>query len=517
MQFSFADITAHVEKGWLETALLQHQYFPNVRSDRTELPPFFDTSTFSTNVAATLRQHKPKNAPVLEFRSRRYDGLIRTLGIPHPVPYAILVNHVVDHWVDLAKFLRSDQSMVKPDGWPFRQRVVVMDYESSGSKMRRDAIAAQGSRYVVRADVANCFPSIYSHAIDWALRGKAVAKTDSKRKAWQARLDELLRNCHGRETKGVMIGPAISNIAAEIVLQRIDADLVNDGFEFVRYVDDFTSYHATLEDAEKYVSRLDLSLAHYRLQLNTRKTRITALADDSDGDWISEILSALPNKKRAGVVKTLRFVRHCEILAKRYPQQSVLTFGIKSLLGKRGCPLVGRRAKRTPSTADDVTLLHELLRLTFLHPHLIPFTVRQLAYCSEVLSAGDRDRLVDILHRILREAARRRETSTVTWGVYAVRKLLRRDIPKELAMILIELNDDLVWVSLMASGRKYVRWVNAHLADLLLGGGHDVLDHWLTRYELYRIAVLKSDELDKDVEAWFRKARPAGLRFSILE
>ncbi|GAA3872729.1 RNA-directed DNA polymerase [Tessaracoccus defluvii] len=424
---------------------------------------------------------------------------------------------MVENWVKLSNFLHSDQSMVKPDGWPYRDRIVVMDYESTESRMHRDTVQAQGSRFVVRADVANCFPSIYSHAIDWALRGKAVAKKDKVKSSWEPKLDELLRNCHDRETKGAMIGPVISNIAAEVILQRVDADLVAAGFEFTRYVDDFTSYHVTLEEAERFVAQLDRSLAHYRLQLNTRKTRISSLAEDSDSDWITEVLMALPRKKRAGAVESLRFLRHCEASARRHPQRSVLTFGIKTLLGKRGCPQVGVDSKRAPNPTVDLAILDELFRLTFLYPHLIPYATRQLAYCSELLSKAERERLAHNLRVVLAQAATRRETSTICWGIYAIRKILKRSVVKNLAMALIETDDDLVWLALAASGKKYVPWVLGRMSSLIANGAHECLDHWLMRYELYRIKELKSHQLDNSVESWFVKARPAGLRFSILE
>ena len=36
-----------------------------------------------------------------------------------------------------------------------------------------------GKRYMVTADISKCYPSIYSHAIAWALAGKSVAKSVS--------------------------------------------------------------------------------------------------------------------------------------------------------------------------------------------------------------------------------------------------------------------------------------------------------------------------------------------------
>lgn len=39
-----------------------------------------------------------------------------------------------------------------------------------------------GKRYVVKADISTCFPSIYTHSIPWALAGKATAKKNSRKK-----------------------------------------------------------------------------------------------------------------------------------------------------------------------------------------------------------------------------------------------------------------------------------------------------------------------------------------------
>lgn len=71
----------------------------------------------------------------------------------------------------------SPQSQIKPilheDG-----RIVQMDYETSERSLSRQTRLAQGQEFMVTADVSSCFPSIYSHAIDWATRGKKTAKAD---------------------------------------------------------------------------------------------------------------------------------------------------------------------------------------------------------------------------------------------------------------------------------------------------------------------------------------------------
>ncbi len=515
---SQCDLDQIIDSRKVESALLQYQFFPNVRTDRPEVAPFFASETFTPEFAKNLCDNtvRPKYAPVLAFRARRYDGLLRELGLPHPVPYARLVKHIVNHWEDLSPLLGSRYSGIQPTPNAGNDRIVVMDYEIPSTRLRREAIAAQGKRYVVSADISSCFPSVYSHAIDWALRGKAAAKKSRNNKSWEGELDRLVRNCHDRETKGIMIGPAASNLLSELILQRVDGELANAGYEFTRYIDDFTSFHSTLQDAEGFISCLDRNLSKYRLQLNSRKTRIRSIDDGFGDEWITDVIIALPRKKRSGTVRTLRYLHDCERLSRRYPQKSVLTFGVKTLMNRRKCPELGK-VPIVPCDVTDVSLLEELIRLTYIYPHLASFMVRQMSYCVRLLSRDDKNRIAEQLRYILEAATRRRETDTVTWLVYAIRKLLRRDINKKLARSVMAMDDDVAWLSLMCCGKKYVSWVRAYADQLLAEGEHQKVEHWLVRYELYRTNILQGGDLDEDCEAWFKIGRAEGVRFTALK
>lgn len=80
-----------------------------------------------------------------------------------------------------------------------------------------------GARYLVHADVSNCFPSIYTHALSWALVGKEVAKQNQKDSSqWYNELDFRTRNVKHGETHGLLIGPHVSNLLSEIILVKID-------------------------------------------------------------------------------------------------------------------------------------------------------------------------------------------------------------------------------------------------------------------------------------------------------
>ncbi len=102
---------------------------------------------------------------------------------------------------------------------------------------------------MLQVDVTKCFPSIYTHSIGWAVKNKRLAKSKSKG-SFDGQFDGLMQLTNYRETNGIIIGPEVSRIFAEIILQKIDLNLVekmtkkykyqiSKDYNFRRYVDDY--------------------------------------------------------------------------------------------------------------------------------------------------------------------------------------------------------------------------------------------------------------------------------------
>lgn len=99
-------------------------------------------------------------------------------------------------------------------------------------------------------DVSKCFDSIYTHSLSWAIKDKQFTKkfvTTSTTFAQQ--FDEIIRHANYNETHGILIGPEVSRIFAEIILQEIDIQAIGrikehsqhtygHDYVFKRYVDD---------------------------------------------------------------------------------------------------------------------------------------------------------------------------------------------------------------------------------------------------------------------------------------
>ncbi|MXS19261.1 antiviral reverse transcriptase Drt3b [Pseudomonas oryzihabitans] len=131
-------------------------------------------------------------------------------------------------------------------------------------------------------DVSKCFDSIYTHSIEWATKSKRIAKQNFKiSTTFGQRFDVLIRSANYNETNGVLIGPEISRIFAEIIFQDIDQQVESkleiighiNGKEYAvrRYVDDFFIF-AKSENIANTVRDIFIdALAGFNLQANISK------------------------------------------------------------------------------------------------------------------------------------------------------------------------------------------------------------------------------------------------------
>lgn len=138
--------------------------------------------------------------------------------------------------------------------------------------------------FILKADIAQCFPSIYTHSIVWAAYGVDQAKRDISRKSattYFNALDFFVHSGQRGNTRGVLIGPDAYRLIAEFVLAKIDEQLHQQVGSLivgaVRHVDDYYIGLRTEHDAQSVLSRLREVLAGFELNLNDNKTSLRLL------------------------------------------------------------------------------------------------------------------------------------------------------------------------------------------------------------------------------------------------
>jgi hypothetical protein len=134
-------------------------------------------------------------------------------------------------------------------------------------------------------DVSKCFDSIYTHSIAWATKEKQYVKANLAISSTFGQVfDSLMQQSNHSETNGIVIGPEISRIFAEIIFQDVDCKvkerLAENDIGFVkgghydirRYVDDVFIFARDGIAAKRIYSLYGEQLAHYNLHTNAAKS-----------------------------------------------------------------------------------------------------------------------------------------------------------------------------------------------------------------------------------------------------
>ena len=147
----------------------------------------------------------------------------------------------------------------------------------SGDNLRLE----QKFGHMMTLDITGCFYHIYTHTVAWAVKGKEIAKDNIKFDTFEKNFDQLMQHTNYNETNGIVVGPEISRIFAEIILQAVDLAILRQlkdkgyslghDYEIRRYVDDsyvYANSHKVLDDI---CAAYKEQLAFYKLDINEKK------------------------------------------------------------------------------------------------------------------------------------------------------------------------------------------------------------------------------------------------------
>lgn len=138
-------------------------------------------------------------------------------------------------------------------------------------------------RYMFVSDITNCYGSIYTHTIAWALMGKDAAKQKKGKSGLLGNMiDTYMQGMQYGQTNGIPQGSVLFDFIAEMVLGYADS-LVSEAltrknitdYKILRYRDDYRIFCNKKEELEKIAFVLQDILANLNFQLNTKKTLLT--------------------------------------------------------------------------------------------------------------------------------------------------------------------------------------------------------------------------------------------------
>jgi hypothetical protein len=488
--------------------LLSRGYFPK------ELPSGFSTTAFGTWAGPTVPALVlGKRSPRMCFYNlARTRGLRRRLGIPNPVPHFSLCKAIADNYPQIDTVIRtSTLSVSKPTLDPKKLRAVVPE-NREGRLIDLRAGRRTAAKYVLRADVADFYPSIYTHAIPWVAHTRATAKANKQDKTLYGNLmDQWVRLSQDGQTMGIPVGPDTSFLIAEMVMAGVEHEYRKQfpsgyrprGF---RFYDDIELAFDSRAEAEAAIPKLERALAQFELRLNPTKTSIDALPQGLGESWTADIRSFEFRQKSQH--QRLDLIRYFDLLFE--------------LIGK-GCSetVVAYAMSRLDSgdlshvhTENRPLLQNMIAQCVATHPSSIRFGVRQLLRLRERGQVLDPDLMRDTLNLVIKAHAPLGHSSEVAWAIWSA-MAFGTPIDLDAARLISAMEDSVV--AILAVDAERVGRINgldrsSWRADLNADGLYD--DQWLMAYE-FDVQNWLPTGVSKYVgsDSNFRLLEAAGVRF----
>ena len=185
--------------------------------------------------------------------------------------------------------------------------------------------------YMIGTDISNCYPSIYTHTISWALHDEEVSKKNALnggKKLYGDILDASIQKISYAQTNGIPQGSKLYDFIAEMVLGYADMllgeYLSNQGitdFKIIRFRDDYRIFSNNKNELQKIFKKLTEILEHLNLQINYSKTVKTddIIGNSLKKDKVYGILNPIDNS--LNLQKKLFVIRE---YSKMYPNSGLL-------------------------------------------------------------------------------------------------------------------------------------------------------------------------------------------------
>jgi len=365
----------NISENVLFTGFVGHGLFPE------KLPPMFTSLTWlNFFVNNTTMTYPDEPTQYIFYENMRNTNVPRAMGIPNPISYTLLCRHIKNYWVNIRKFFReqTETQAYKKSRIHIRNKkdsnsLFHMNYGNFELDGNPELNLLFDSYYIVKADISQCFPSMYSHAIAWALVGKEEAKANKdKDDFWYNQLDRFIRNTKDGETNGFLIGPHASNLLSEIILCAVDSKL--NRWQYFRNIDDYTCFVKDQKQAEEFLVSLSMELKEFGLNINHKKTEIIKLPVGQEESWVRKLKNNFSLYQSTPITyqQIHAFMEFVVDLVKETGNSAVIFFAMKML--------ARRNLKENARQYYIKIIIHLSLIYTYLFPALdeflfVPFDV----------------------------------------------------------------------------------------------------------------------------------------------
>ena len=250
--------------------------------------------------------------------------------------------------------------------------------------------------YLLETDITDCYGSIYTHSIPWALHTKHEAKKKTNRDKNSligVAIDSHLQDMSYGQTNGIPQGSKIMDFIAEIVLGYVDSLLTEEleklnieDYKILRYRDDYRVFTNNPFESEQIAKKLSEILSDIGLKLNADKTKSSdnVIKNSIKADkryWISN--KRITENKQKWLIQLF-------LMSEQFPNSGTLDTQMREFLK------VLENSKRNDPNIE--TLISLVTEIAYRNPRVSPISIAILSLFLKQID--DNEKKLSIIKRI---------------------------------------------------------------------------------------------------------------------
>jgi len=410
MEKTYCDFMDEISTDELYEGLLGYGLFTE------KLPPVFTAVPFYNYCETLSEPFECGGSDYIVYRTMRNIGTPRFLGIPNPINYQSLCAVLRDSWDEIREHFKNQTSGqgYKVSRIHIRKKrgtkaIFEMNYKNwhLDGNPDLDLLCRDNatSRILVKADISDCFPGIYTHSIPWALCGKIRAKENRNNKSeWHNKIDIKCSKMRNGETHGLHIGPHTSNLISEIILTVVDKRLFDKGYRYIRNIDDYDCYVEDEVTAKRFLCDLEEELQKFDLTQNRKKTMIVKLPIEREKNWKNELrkLKLVTKGEVLDYEQVNMFIDTALKLSKENNDFAIMNYAIKTLKGMK----IKENTK--------IVVWKRVMHIAVLYPYLLHIIEDHVVKPYQI----GQNELKDFADRIFNEAIAVNDYESISYAIY---------------------------------------------------------------------------------------------------
>ncbi|WP_370407597.1 RNA-directed DNA polymerase [Tenacibaculum dicentrarchi] len=247
---------------------------------------------------------------------------------------------------------------------------------------QRSLVLALKYNHLLHLDISDCYSSIYTHSIVWALHTKKIAKEKKNVNTLIGNIiDKLLQDMSNGQTNGIPQGSTLMDFIAEMVLgygdllltERLKAENIND-YKIIRYRDDYRIFSKNAEQSAIIAKELTEILSSLNFKINNKKTVSTE--DLILGAIKPDKLHWIYNKRKTENVQ--KWLLQLYIFSEQFPNSGTLYKEVKTFLDwlqKKEESIIGFPTDESEEISQPIVLISILINMAYKNPKLYPLVI----------------------------------------------------------------------------------------------------------------------------------------------